>query len=645
MATFPHLMSPIQVGPITVRNRIVSSAHLTGLSQEDRPTQRMVDYHAARAAGGAGLIITESMSVHPTSRQEHNVVSLCDEGVVPALRQLTDAVHFGGARILCQLHHAGRQQEAHYTQLAPWAPSPVMCPMHREVPHEMTKAEIAEIVEAFASCAERVVGAGYDGVEVHFAHGYLIQQFLSPWSNKRTDEYGGSVENRLRFGREILRAVRSRVPDAVVGIRINGDEFVDGGLTQQELQEMAVQLAQEKIDYIGLSAGIHYMPHVTIPPMSAPLGLFVYFAADLRERVTIPVIASHRIKDVFQAEEILASGRADLVAMTRAQIADPEMANKVREGRPEDIRPCLGCMEGCIGRVRLGWPISCVVNAQVGRERELGIAPAAARKKIAVVGGGPGGMEAARVLRLRGHDVDLYEQESELGGQLRYMARLPLREEFFELPRWQAGQLEKLGVRIFLKSRFAPELVTERGYQAVVVATGAAYGRPSTVYSDHVPHLNVIEGVELAGVEGKTLLIVERDWHNKGLHLAEKYAKEGAARVVILTEAWDTAADLDTANKFSTFQRLRSQGVRWLSHGRVKRLVGRDAYLDHEGEEVVVPGVDYVVVVEKPVAQDGLARDLQGRYPEVELRLVGGAYAPRRALDAVHDGFRAALRV
>ncbi len=645
MATFPHLMSPIRIGSLTVRNRIVSSAHLTCLSQEDRPTQPMIDYHAARAAGGVGLIITESMSVHPTSRQEHNVVSLWDEAVVPGLRQLTDAVHGHGARIFCQLHHAGRQQEAHYTQRAPWAPSPVMCPMHREVPHEMSRTEIAEVVEAFASCAERVVRAGYDGVEVHFAHGYLIQQFLSPWSNRRTDEYGGSLENRLRFGLEILRRVRARVGEAVVGIRINGDEFVEGGLTQRELQDMTVRLAQERIDYVGLSAGIHYMPHVTIPPMSAPLGLFVYFAAELRERVSIPIITSHRIKDAYQAEEILASGRADLVAMTRAQIADPELAKKIKDGRPEDIRPCLGCMEGCIGRVRLGWPISCVVNAQVGRERELTIAPAATRKKVAVVGGGPGGMEAARVLCLRGHDVDLYEQEPELGGQLRYAARLPSREEFFELPRWQAGQLEKLGVRIFLKTRFTPELVAARGYQVVVVATGAIYGRPSTVYADEIPHLNVIEGAELTGVEGKSLLIVERDWHNKGLHLAEKYGMEGAARVVILTEEWDTAPDLDTANKFSTFQRLRSLGVRWLSHGRVKRFVGRDAHLDHEGEEVVVPGVDYVVVVEKPVAQDGLARDLQERYPDVELRVVGGAYAPRRTLDAVHDGFRAALRV
>lgn len=645
MTAFPHLMSPITIGSLPVRNRIVSSAHLTGLSQEDRPTQRMIDYHTARAAGGVGLIITESMSVHPTSRQEHNVVSLWDEGVVPWIRQLTDAVHTYGARIFCQLHHAGRQQEAHYTQLAPWAPSPVMCPMHREVPHEMTKAEIAEVVEAFASCAERVVRAGYDGVEVHFAHGYLIQQFLSPWSNKRTDEYGGSFENRLRFGREILRAVRARVPEAVVGIRINGDEFVDGGLTQGELQEMAVALAREQIDYIGLSAGIHYMPYVTIPPMSAPLGLFVYFAADLRERVAIPVITSHRVKDVYQAEEILASGRADLVAMTRAQIADPELAKMAREGRPEDIRPCLGCMEGCIGRVRLGWPISCVVNAQAGREAELAIPQAVTCKKAAVVGGGPAGMEAARILRLRGHEVDLYEEESELGGQLRYAARLPLREEFFELPRWQARQLEKLGVRIFLKSPFTPALVAEHGYEAVIVATGAVYGSTTSVYSGQVPHLNVIDGVELTGVEGKTVLIVERDWHNKGLHLAEKYAKEGASRVVILTEEVDTAADLDTANKFSTFQRLRSLGVRWLSHARVSRFVGRDAYLDHEGIEVVIPEVDFVVVVEKPVAQDNLARELEAQYHGLEVRVVGSAYSPRRTLDAVHDGLRAALRV
>lgn len=645
---FPHLFSPLTIKNVTLRNRIIATGHLTHFASTDGlVTQRMIDYHEARARGGIGLIITESMAVHPSTAQSQYVVRLHDDKVLPGLTELVTRIKAHGAVVFCQLHHMGREMTSVDTMRPIVAPSPIMDPLKREVPHEMSRTEIKEMVEAYAEAAARAVKAGYDGLEVHCAHGYLIHQFLSPLTNQRDDEYGGTMENRLRFAREVIRAVKAAAGDKVVGIRINGDEFVDGGLSMEDFQQVIVALNAEGLDYIGLSVGhdLNYPP--IFPNMDFPLGCFVYLASNVKRLVDTPVYTSHRINDPALAEKMLAEGHADLIAMTRATIADPELPLKAKEGRIDDIRPCVACLQRCFQRLRLRAPISCLGNPAVGREREFEIKPASRPLKVAVVGGGPGGMEAARVLSMRGHKVVLYERERELGGMLKQGAAVPNREELFNIARWQILQLQQSGVEVITGHEATVGDLREGAYDAAVIATGAEYGEPSVIFTESVPHLNLLQALELEDeqVEGKYILVVDRDFHNKALGVAEHLAVKGAAGVVVLSEEVDVAVDMESVNKMMAQERLRELGVKFLSKARVEEVNGRDFAVSHEGWEVVLPAVDLVVVVDKPKANTKLAKQLEGELPELKTYLVGNCAAPRLTPDAIFDGYRVALEI
>src|SRR5919198_1907247 len=427
MSRYPHLFSPLEIGNVTVRNRIMQTAHVKLFSHDAVDSQRNVDYQVERAKGGAGLLITGNRVVHPTSTTGFPRVSWAYmRDALDADRRLTDAVHEHGAVIFEQLNHFGLNASSDSADdlRALWGPSAVKSPAYGETPKAMEPEDIREVVEWWGRAAELSREGGFDGTEVHISHSYLLHQFLSPLYNKRTDEYGGSFENRLRLAREVIEEVRRRVGDDwVVGVRISLSDFLPGGLDVQDAVRAARELeADHRIDYVNVTAAGYHNIFMAIQPADTPDGYLVDLTATVKAAVeNLPVFAVGGIKEPALAEDIVASGKADMVAMTRAQIADPEFANKVREGREDDLVHCIRGNQGCIGRVFKGLPIACTVNPAAGRERRFGsgtLAPAESPGRWVVAGGGPAGMKAAVTLARRGHSVVLFEREERLGGQV-----------------------------------------------------------------------------------------------------------------------------------------------------------------------------------------------------------------------------------
>jgi mycofactocin system FadH/OYE family oxidoreductase 2 len=480
---YPHLFSPLAIGGVTVRNRILQTAHVKLFTDGGVDSQRNIDYQAARARGGAGLLITGNRLVHPTSTTGMPRFSWAYlAGALEVNRRLTAAVHEHGAVIFEQLNHFGGNASSDSADdlRVLWGPSNVKSPAYGEMPKAMEQEDIDEVVEWWARCAELSREGGFDGTEVHIGHSYLLQQFLSPLYNKREDDYGGSLGNRLRFAREVIDEVRARVgSDWVVGVRVTLDEFVPGGLDIEDAkQTVALLEADGKLDYVNVTAAGYHNIHMAIQPSDVPDGFLVELAAELKQAATLPVFTIGGIKDAAFAEEIVATGKADMVAMTRAQIADPEFANKAREGRDDEIVHCIRGNQGCIGRVFRGLPISCTVNPVAGREGRFGTPPPAAGPgRWVVAGGGPAGMKAAETLAGRGHEVVLLERADRLGGQVNLILKTPGRDEFAWVTRDLEAQLRRAGVEVRLGEEATGDSVRALEPDGVIVATGALASR------------------------------------------------------------------------------------------------------------------------------------------------------------------------
>ncbi|MFC1914975.1 FAD-dependent oxidoreductase, partial [Chloroflexota bacterium] len=481
---FQHLFTPLQIGPVKVRNRILFNSHATHLGENWMPAERVKDYHVERAKGGAGLQSMGCTPVHVSGVRRAPGFYCFSDDIIPYYRKLSEAVHEYDGRIMVQYFHASASAESDVSMMPLWAPSARQSggvAPSIDVPKAMEIEDIEEVINAFAQAARRAKEGGLDGVELHFTNtnALLIGSFLSPLSNKRTDEYGGSLDNRLRLPLEIIDRVRNIIgnSDMILGIRISGDELLPDGLNQDDMKVVAQRFAAtRKIDYINVTIGSRAHLSLVVPPMAVPLGFQVYLAAGIKDVVDIPVFTVGRINDPVQAEEILANGYADMIGMVRALICDPELPNKTREGRLDDIRKCIACNQACQKRIWDELPISCVQNPAAGREKDLGIgtiSQAVTRKKVLIAGGGPSGMEAARIAAIRGHEVMLYEREKELGGQMQLAAKAPYQQDIQEVHRFLGVQIKKLGVNINLGIEVTPAIIEKEKPDVVVVATGS----------------------------------------------------------------------------------------------------------------------------------------------------------------------------
>lgn len=476
--SLPHLFSPIRIRGLEIRNRILSTGHDTTLITGGVPNEALIAYHEARAKGGAGLIVAQAAGVHETAKYTSHVLMASEESV-PGYRRMAETVHKHGCKLFGQLFHPGREimESQDGSMPVAYAPSAVPNERFHVMPRPMSKAMIDEVVKGYGESARRLRGAGLDGLEIVASHGYLPAQFLNPRVNLRTDEYGGSFENRLRFLREVIASVRAHVDDAaIVGLRISGDEKDFDGLQESESFEAIVAL-DPLIDYVniiaGSSAGIGAAVHIA-PPMAISNAYVAPFAAAVKAKVKATVFVAGRINQPQDGEKIIASGQADMVGMTRAMICDPEMPGKAEAGRLDDIRACIACNQACIGHFHMGYPISCIQHPETGRELTYGtLTKAANRKKVMVVGGGPGGMKAAAIAAERGHDVTLYEASERLGGQALLAQALPGRAEFGGIVTNLSREMELAGVKVVTRHKVTREFIEAEKPDAVIVATGA----------------------------------------------------------------------------------------------------------------------------------------------------------------------------
>lgn len=642
-----RLFSPLRLGGITLHNRIVSTAHSTGLSDGTRIGDRVIAYYVARARGGVGLIITGSTSVHPSSTSKlMPALANWDDSVIRPYRQLADAVHPYGTRLFVQLNHAGALSGGAAESARIVAPSAIDAELGSETPHALEVNEIEQIVVSFAAAAVRVREGGLDGVELHGGHGNLIQQFLSPLTNQRRDDYGGSPEHRRRFAIEVARAARAAVgPDFAVGLRLSAEEDHPGGLTLADTREIAPALVTGRdLNYVNVTSGSdltawsqahHY------GPMYIPTGHMRRLARGIRQAVPVPVICVGRVVDPRDAEAILEAGDADLVGMTRALIADRDLPEKARRGDFDRIRTCVGINDGCLGRLYRGTHITCVQDPRSGREPELDGLPAApAPRRVVVVGGGVAGMEAARIAALRGHEVTLIERLAELGGQLQLARRAPGRTEIGAIVDHLADEIQRLGVNILRGTEASADSVVALRPDVVVLGTGS------------VARMLDLEGSErrcvsaraaLGGANvGDPVVVFDTKGDMVGLTTADWFAGK-RHRVTVVTSRRYAGSQIELMSGRIVYQRLLDQGVTFIVESEVARLTDEGVVIRHlyTRRETTLRDVATVVAACGGQADDRLYHALKRREPRLELQLVGDAVAPRTIERAVYEGHMA----
>ncbi|MFP6742541.1 MAG: FAD-dependent oxidoreductase [Alphaproteobacteria bacterium] len=645
-----HLFSPLQVGPVEIRNRIFSTAHMTMLARERKPTDELVAYHEARARGGAGLVIVESASVHWSGNPI--LIKLYSDDCIPGYARIAEAVHAHGCTMFIQMGHQGRENIGSQDGSLPVAYAPSGAPNERfhVMPRVLNREMIADIVAGYGAAAARVVKTGADGIELSASQGYLLSQFLNPRVNQRDDDYGGSLENRLRLHREIIAAVRTSVGrDLVVGMRISGDELEHDGLTPGESLEAAMLLDSDGgLDYFnvitGSSTGLAGSVHI-VPPMAIEAGYGAPYAAAIREKVSIPIFVAGRINQPQIAENIVASGQAHMCGMTRAMICDPDMGNKARDGRLDDVRACIACNQACIGHMWSGFPVSCIQNPVTGRETQYGtIEPAAKPRKVLVAGGGPGGMKAAAMAAQRGHQVTLYEKESRLGGQALLARMLPGRAEFGGIVTNLEREMELAGVEVVKSTEVTAALIAAQAPDAIVVATGATVRRPAIEGAEEAHVVDAWQVIRDEANVGQRVVIADWrcDW--VGMGLAEKLARDGCA-VTLAVNGNMAGQSIQQYVRDRWVGELHKLGVTVITYARLGAVDADTVYLEHttSGEPILCEGVDTLVTALGHEPVTGLEHELSGYKGEVHI--IGDCLSPRTAEEAVLEGFKVALAI
>jgi len=633
----PRLFSPGRMGPMQLRNRVVMAPMVVQLASESGAvTQRTIDYYVRRAAGGAGLVIVEASYIAPEAKAFACQLGIDRDGLVPGHFELVEAIHRHGAKVAIQIHHGGGRADPALTGGVLVAPSPVAQDAHAVVPREATPQEIETLAESYARAAGRAQRAGYDAVEIHGAHGYLIHEFLSPASNRRSDAYGGSPENRRRFAGLVIRRVREAVGARFpVLFRMSAE----GGYGIEAAVEIAQALEAWGVDAIHVSVG-GTAPITLVPPdtspMARPEGWLTGYAATLKKRVSVPIIVVGEIRHPVFAEEVLAQGKADFIALGRQLLADPDWPAKAEAGRDDEIRLCISC-DHCRLALLLTRPIRCLVNPEVGREREFSaFGPAAAPKRVIVVGGGPAGLEAARAAAARGHHVTLSERSAELGGQLHLAALPPHKEKIEWLRRCLVTQARKAGVELSPSTIFRPEGLAEGEADAVVVATGARPveeqvrgARAGQVFSAW----EVLEGHPPA----RDLAVVVLGGRQMGCETAEFLAERGnRVTLVSRSRTEELAGDVVASYRGPLLARLRRLGVALRTRCDVREVRDGQAIVVEAGGREEAVDADLVILARGSMPEPTWLELLRTKVPEVYV--VGDCVEPRMIADALYEG-------
>jgi 2,4-dienoyl-CoA reductase-like NADH-dependent reductase (Old Yellow Enzyme family)/NADPH-dependent 2,4-dienoyl-CoA reductase/sulfur reductase-like enzyme len=641
MGHFDTLFSSGVIGSLRLRNRIVMAAMGTNFGREDGiVTDRAINYYVERARGGAGLIITESSPINPLGRHRVRCLAAFEDRFIPGLRRLVDAVHENGARIALQLNHAGRITSAEITGKAPQAPSPIPRYPDSPPPHEMTLEEIKQTIIDFGQTALRAREAGFDAVEIHGAHGYLIHQFFSPRTNKRNDVYGGNRENRGRFGAEIVQQVRKAVGDPFpIIFRLGVKEMVEGGYGIREGLFWAKQIEEAGADALNLSGGTGESYHTIvqfISPMSFPEGRFVPLAEAVKKRRHIPVIVANRLHDPFLADEVLREGKADFVAVGRNFLSDPDWPVKAKGGQADRIRSCVACNVCLWSLQKSNGDVSCFQNAALGGEGEWQIQLAEEPKKVLVIGGGPGGMEAARVAGKRGHRVILFERTDKVGGQLLLAAVPPHKKILERTVMWLAGELEHEGVEVRLNQEATAYAIEEEEPDGIIVATGASPLIPGAFQGPNVVTAwDVLRGMQT----GKKVLII-----GGGLVGAEtaEFLGEKGCQVTIVEMLDELAKDMEGTTRLLLLKRLSKAKVSVMLSTKVKEIREGKVFLSHKGEERWLKA-DTIVLALGAKPDRRISEGIEGKFPEIIS--IGDCVEARKAKEAIHEGFFAGLRI
>lgn len=646
-----RVLEPIALGPLTVPNRIVRTAHGTGFGG-GTISDALIEYHVARARGGVGLSILEALSVRGTA---YPWLISGAPGLVPGYRRLMDRVRPYGMKVLQQIGHLGNE-----IPLAdgspPWSASDTVGPLLGQQAQAMTEEQIDRLVQTYCDAARGCIEGGLDGIEIHMAHGYLLQQFLSPLSNHRDDLYGGSLENRLRLPQRILRAVRNLLPDTMaLGVRL-GSEVLPGGTEPEEVARIAAALEQQGlIDYVNLTLGTDYNPHKMIAAMHEPMGYELPFAGPVRRAISLPIIVAGRFRTLGDVEQVLSSGEADLVALNRALIADPDLVPKSLEGREDEIRPCIGCNHGCIGGLARFGRMGCTVNVAVGREAELSedlVKPTSLPREVLVVGGGPAGMEAARIAAMKGHRVTLAEASARLGGAVQIARRAPRRAGIGDICDWLEHEVYRLGVKVQLGTYIAAEDVRRLDPDVLIVATGSL---PRLDGRQHLAPGHEVRGFDRANVVSSHDLLLDaggRDWgksalvfddcgHYEAVAAAEFLVSKGL-HVTFATSLASFAPGLESSlSAEPALQRLAKGRFRLISYARLDSTEqGHSTLSQRFGGPSIHVESDTVVFV----SHNRCNRELLDHLQDWSDRLiaVGDVRSPRYLQTAIREGHMAA---
>lgn len=629
-----NLFSPITIKGKTLKNRMAVAPMVTNYCNEDGTCTEMFSaYHEAKAKGGFGMIITEDFAVRPRGKGFKHLPGLWNDEQIPGFKEFTKRIHKHDTVLIAQIYHAGRQSSKMVLGEAPQAPSAIPCPFSPDMPEELSIEEIKKIITEFGDCALRAEKAGFDGIEVHGAHGYLISQFMSSYTNKRTDEYGGSLQNRIRFAVEVVKDIRSKVSkDFIVGYRISADEYVTGGRNIGDTMTIVPYLEEAGIDYIHVSAGVYRSFDDIIPSQYRGHSWNTNAAVEVKKITKLPVISVGRINDPRLAETIIASGKSDIVAMGRQSLTDPETPNKAKEGRFDEIRSCIACHHGCVKNLLNNVPIQCILNPTLGRESEVSLEKTAAPKNIMVIGSGPAGLEAAITAASRGHRVKVFEKNRWAGGQFRIGAVPPGKGEMINYINWQLNELKKLNVPVLMETEVTPELVKKERPDVILAATGAVpiipdipgIDRPNVVSAHDVLAGNVNTGNRVVVVGGGCVGAETANQlanNLKGVTIVEML--DAIAGDEIVVPRWDLLEDLDR-NK-----------VRICTKTTVDEITDAGVKVSGAVNEVIPCDTVVLAVGAKPVL--GLADALKKEGYDV--RVIGDAAKVGLGGEAIMEGF------